>query len=59
MPPPTLSTTPTVLAAWFCPFAQRTLIAAKYKQVCTLLHVSQSAVDASVDSTSTQDTAAT
>jgi glutathionyl-hydroquinone reductase len=33
MPSPTLGAKPTILASWFCPFAQRTLIAANAKQV--------------------------
>eukprot|EP00879_Flechtneria_rotunda_P004713 GHRR01004978.1.p1 GENE.GHRR01004978.1~~GHRR01004978.1.p1 ORF type:complete len:267 (+),score=79.87 GHRR01004978.1:77-877(+) len=32
MGPPTLISTPTVLTSWFCPFAQRTLIAANAKK---------------------------
>eukprot|EP00775_Hariotina_reticulata_P009342 gene9342-9505_t len=33
MPAPVLSQTPLVLASWFCPFAQRTLIALNTKQL--------------------------
>jgi hypothetical protein len=41
MAAPVLNSTPTIFSSWFCPFAQRVLIAANAKQVSLLLQLHQ------------------